>query len=57
MWPVKEPRVELPLGFRLMEDEDRVSLFFGEKEVAKFPHGATPETIGKAAKDYLQVNP
>ncbi len=54
MWEVKDFKGTLPLGFRLMNDEDFVVLFFKDKEVARFYHSADPKEIEKAAEQYLQ---
>ncbi|MDP2363280.1 MAG: hypothetical protein Q8M94_05875 [Ignavibacteria bacterium] len=45
---------KLPVGFRLMEDEDFVYLYRGEKRVATFSAvGADPRKIEEAAERYL----
>ncbi len=54
MREVKDFKGTLPLGFRLMDDEDFVVLFFEDKEVARFYHSADPKEIEKAAEHHLE---
>lgn len=56
MWQVPQNKlnVELPPGFRIMEEEDVVHLFYGNEKVASFSSiGVDPGEIEKAAKEYL----
>lgn len=56
MWEVPQDKltIELPEGFRLMEEEDFVHLFYGDKKVATFSStGVDPKKIEEAAQQYL----
>lgn len=55
MWKIQKPLIELPPGFELREDEDRVYLYYGEVEVADFsPARAEPAKIQRTAQEYLE---
>ncbi len=54
MREVKDFKGTIPPGFRLMDDEDCVVLFFKDKEIARFYHSANPKEIEKTAEQYLE---
>lgn len=56
MWEAPQERLNffLPVGFRLMEDEDFVCLYKGDRQIAVFNSKAVdPQEIEKKAAEYI----
>lgn len=57
MWEIPQDKltIDLPPGFRLMEDEDTTHLFYGDEQVAFFSStGVDPKEIERAAEEHLK---